>query len=185
MAIGGISARWPGRRANIVPMSSMVTVQPRVSACALNQSRTCASSSVSVSRQMPPFGVAPILAVAIRSSHRRSGSMVRFFIGRSIIEDRYRTSPAGGTAAHFHRKAAHREAFGRQRFEIVQLFDMAVADLASGAMAFPDQSGIAGLGVLLHGVDKGRVPAPAIGAGDAHTTFEQIERRFSAHAATV
>src|SRR6185437_16433581 len=98
---------------------------------------------------MPPFGVAPILAVTIRSSHRRSASMVRFFIWRSIIEDRHRPSPAGRAAAHFHRKAAYREALGRQGFEIVQFLDMAVADFAPGAMAFPDQLGVAGLGIFL------------------------------------
>ena len=46
----------PSRRANIAPMSSTVTRQPSASARALNQSRTCRSRSVSVSRQMPPFG---------------------------------------------------------------------------------------------------------------------------------
>ena len=56
MAIGGTSLRWPSRRANITPMSSTVTVQPSASARARNQSRTCLSRSVSVSRQMPPFG---------------------------------------------------------------------------------------------------------------------------------
>src|SRR5512140_2961048 len=80
MAIGGTSARWPARRANMVPMSSTVTVQPSSSHRTLNQSRTSRSSSVSVNRQMPPFGVAPIRALSIRSFHSRSGSIVRFFI---------------------------------------------------------------------------------------------------------
>ena len=35
----------------------------------------------------------------------------------------------------------------RQRLEVVQLLEMAVADLHAGAMPFPDQAGIAGLGV--------------------------------------
>src|SRR6185312_510921 len=73
-------ARCPSRRANMLPMSSTVTVQPRVIVLALNQSRTVRSRSVNVSRQMPPFGVTPILAVSIKSSHSRSGSIVRFFI---------------------------------------------------------------------------------------------------------
>src|SRR5581483_1171764 len=85
MAIGGMSARWPGRRANMVPMASTVTVQPSPSAADLNQSRTWRSRSVRVSRQMPPFGVAPILAVCIRSSHNRSGSMARFFISGGLL----------------------------------------------------------------------------------------------------
>ena len=57
MAIGGMSSRWPFRAANIAPISSTVTVQPSASQRARNQSRTCRSRSVSVSRQMPPFGV--------------------------------------------------------------------------------------------------------------------------------
>src|SRR5665811_255048 len=81
---------------------------------------------------------------------------------QSSINDRHRPRPAGGTAAHLHRKAAHQEALGRQGFEIVQLFDMAIADFASGTMAFPDQLGIVSLGVFLLGVDERRVPAPAI-----------------------
>ena len=67
----------PARRANIAPMSSTVTRQPSASARALNQSRTCRSRSVSVSRQMPPFGVPPIAAVSISSPHSRSASMAR------------------------------------------------------------------------------------------------------------
>jgi hypothetical protein len=51
------------RRANMTPMSSTATVQPRPSARALNQSRTRRSRSVSVSRQMPPLAVPPIAAV--------------------------------------------------------------------------------------------------------------------------
>ena len=38
---------------------------------------------------------------------------------------------------------------GRQRFEIVQLLEVAIADLAAGLVAFPDQAGVAGLGVFL------------------------------------
>src|SRR5665213_1721123 len=174
MAMGGMS-RWPGWRANIVPMSSIVTSQPSACACALNQSRTWRSRSVSVSLQMPPLRVAPILAVAIRSSHRRSASMVRFFIGRSIIEYRHGSRPAGGAAAYFHWKAADREAGWRQRLEVVQFLDMAVTDLAPGAVAFPDQLGVVCLGIFLHGVDEGRVPAPTIGAGHAYAAFGEVE----------
>ena len=51
----GSAGFLPGRRANMLPMSSTVTVQPSASHCALNQSRTWRSRSVKVSRQMPPF----------------------------------------------------------------------------------------------------------------------------------
>src|SRR5581483_11753038 len=65
------------------------------------------------------------------------------------IDDRDRACPAGGAAAHLHREAAHGEAFGRERLEIVQLLDVAVADLAAGAMAFPDDLRVVRLGVAL------------------------------------
>ena len=71
-----------------------------------------------------------------------------------------------------------------KRFEIVQLLDMAVADMAPGLMAFPDQRGVMRLRVFLGGVDEGRVPAPAVGAGQADAALEQIHRRLIAHAAS-
>ena len=46
----------------------------------------------------------------------------------------------------------------------MQLFDVAVADVAPGLVAFPDQAGIPSLGEFLRGVDERRVPAPAIDA---------------------
>ncbi len=83
MAIGGSAGFLPGRRANMLPTSSTVTVQPSASHCALNQSRTWRSRSVRVSRQMPPFGVAPIRAVAISASHSRWPSIWRFCKARA------------------------------------------------------------------------------------------------------
>ncbi len=80
MAIGGRAGFLPGRRANMLPTSSTATVQPSASHCALNQSRTWRSRSVSVSRQMPPFGVAPICAVCISVSQSRCASICRFCI---------------------------------------------------------------------------------------------------------
>src|SRR5262245_52707551 len=99
------------------------------------------------------------------------------------VDDGDRARPAGGTAAHLDRKAAHHEFLGGQRFEIVQLLDVAIADLTAGLVALPDQAGIAGGEIFLPGVDEGRVPAPAVGAGDAHAALEQLERSLAAHAA--
>src|SRR5262245_63767784 len=101
------------------------------------------------------------------------------------VDDGDGARPAGGTAAHFYWKAAHRESFRRQRFAIVQLLDVAIADLAAGLVAFPEQAGIAGGEIFLPGVDEGRVPAPAVGAGDAYAALEQMERGLAAHAAAL
>src|SRR6185312_16630118 len=68
-------------------------------------------------------------------------------------------------------------------FEIVQLLEMAIADLAPRLVTFPDKSGIAARGIFVLGVDEGRVPAPGIGAGEAHAALQKIERRIAAHAA--
>ena len=71
----------------------------------------------------------------------------------------------------------------RQRLEVVQLLDVAVADLAARLVALPDQLGIPGLGVFLGRVDERRVPRPGVGAGDLHAARGEIERRLAAHAA--
>src|SRR5262249_57479119 len=84
--------------------------------------------------------------------------------------------------AHFDGKAAHHEPFGRQRFEIVELLDVAIADLATGSVAFPDQAGVAGGEIFLLGVDEWRVPAPAVGAAHTHAPLEQVEGCLAAHA---
>jgi hypothetical protein len=84
MHSGGSPATRPGRRANMLPTSSTVTVQPTASAAALNQSRTLLSSSESESRLMPPFAVAPKRAVSISVSHRRWASILRFCMRGSL-----------------------------------------------------------------------------------------------------
>ena len=55
----------------------------------------------------------------------------------------------------------------------MQLLEMAIADLAAGLVAFPDEACILGGGVSLGGVDEGRVPAPGIGAGETHAALEK------------
>ena len=69
----------------MLPTESTVTVQPSASHCALNQSRTCLSSSVSVSRLMPPLAVPPNCAVSMSWSHSRCGSMLRFCMGLASL----------------------------------------------------------------------------------------------------
>ena len=62
---------------------------------------------------------------------------------------------------------------------------MAIADLAAGFVAFPDQTRIAGGEIFLLGVHERRVPAPAVSAGHAHAALEQVEGCLAAHAATL
>src|SRR5436190_8145183 len=56
----------------------------------------------------------------------------------ALIENGDRAGPARRPGAHLDRKAAHLEAFRRQLLQIVQLLEMAIADLAAGLVAFPD-----------------------------------------------
>src|SRR5258706_6962879 len=72
------------------------------------------------------------------------------------LEDGDGAGPAGRSAADLDREAADREAVARQRLEVVQLLEVAVADLAAGLVAFPDQAGVAGFLVLRLGVDERR-----------------------------
>src|SRR3982074_997626 len=92
-----------------------------------------------------------------------------------ILDHRDGAGPAGGTAGHLDRKAAHHETLRRQRFEIVQLLDMAIADLAAGLVALPDQAGVVGGEIFLPGVYERGVPAPAVCTGDAHAALEQMK----------
>src|SRR5206468_10612385 len=100
----------------------------------------------------------------------------------SIVEDRDRSCPACGTAFHLHREARDRESAWRQCFEVVQFFEMAVADVAAGLVAFPDDLRVMVPGVTLSGEAERGVPAPAIDAGDAHAALGEIKRRIAAHA---
>src|SRR5260370_1269343 len=91
--------------------------------------------------------------------------------------------PAGGSAVDLDREADDLEPVGRQLIELVEFFQMRIADLAAGAMAFPDQRGVAARVDPGAGVGERRVPAPGIGADQAHALAQQPQRRLAAHAA--
>src|ERR1700680_1392499 len=88
-----------------------------------------------------------------------------------LAEYRHRPRPAAGGGADLHREAGHHEAVGRQRFEIVQLLDLAVAAMAAGLVPFPDDRGVAALLIARGGVHERRVPAPPVGADHAHAAL--------------
>ena len=60
---------------------------------------------------------------------------------------------------------------------------MAISDIPPSLMAFPYEPGITRRFIGFTCMDEGCVPAPAIGAGQPHTAFKQVYRRFIAHAA--
>src|ERR1700675_4595442 len=101
----------------------------------------------------------------------------------SAVQNRDRPGPARGCALDLDRETRHGESGRGQLLEIVQLFDVAIADVAARLVAFPDQAGILGFGVFLRGIDERRVPAPAVDAGQPHAALQEIHRRLITHAA--
>src|SRR6202171_5225295 len=95
----------------------------------------------------------------------------------SPIHHRHAARPARRRRFDLDRKAAHLEAEWRQLVEIGELLHVAIADLAAGFVAFPDDAGVAGFEEALVGERERRVPAPAVDAGDTHALAEQIKRR--------
>src|SRR4051812_7049660 len=63
----------------------------------------------------------------------------------SFLEDGDGAGPACGRTADLVREAADREAVAGQGLKVVQLLEVAIADVAPGLVAFPDQGLVAGL----------------------------------------
>src|SRR3954467_7707253 len=86
----------PGRRAKILPILSILMLQPAWRHQSMKRSRAWRSRSVKARRQTPPLAVAPILAISIRLSHSRSPSTLRlvatchscFFLFRRFLSVR-------------------------------------------------------------------------------------------------
>jgi hypothetical protein len=86
----------------------------------------------------------------------------------SPIDHSHAPRPSRRRRLGLYREAAHLEAERRQLVEVGELFHVAVADLAAGLVAFPDDAGVAGFEEALVGEGERRVPAQAVDAGDAH-----------------
>src|SRR5690349_13235429 len=67
----------PGRRAKMLPILSILMLQPAWRHQSMKRSRAWRSRSVKARRQTPPLAVAPIFAISIRLSHSRSPSTLR------------------------------------------------------------------------------------------------------------
>ncbi len=78
VTMGGKLLLRPARRMKPLPILSMVTVMPASLAQPRTRSLPCLSRSVSVRRQTPPLGVAPIFASSISEAQRRSPLMRMF-----------------------------------------------------------------------------------------------------------
>src|SRR5215467_2499245 len=100
-----------------------------------------------------------------------------------VLQDRHRPRPPGGGGFDLDGEAGNHEAVRWQRLQVVQLFDVAVADLTARPVAFPYELGVLGGSVALVRVHEGRVPRPGVGTGDLDPAGGQVERRLPAHAA--
>src|SRR5262249_12913481 len=69
--------------------------------------------------------------------------------------------------------------------EIVQFLDMAIADLASSLMSFPNQACILGCEILVLGVNEGSIPTPSVSAGHPHALAQEMQCCIATHAATL
>src|SRR5664279_1229616 len=116
---GGRALFLPARRMKPLPILSIVTVMPASRPQRVTRSRPCLSRSVSVSRQTPPLGVAPILASSISESHRRSPSMrrssTRVFVFMSMA-----VSSSGGAGHRQHAVGVLDGAIDRRRGELLR-----------------------------------------------------------------
>src|SRR5262245_21367226 len=74
------------------------------------------------------------------------------------LKNRDRPCPACRRAADLDRETRDQKSVAGQRFKIMQLLDMAIADLAARLVPFPDDRGIACRGEALGGVEKRGIP---------------------------
>ena len=65
--------RVPSRRANMLPMASVVTVRPSASHHSRNKARPSRSASVRAVRSLPPRGKAPIAPSVMRPDQETEG----------------------------------------------------------------------------------------------------------------
>src|ERR1051326_687130 len=77
----------------MLPMRSIVTVQPASSHQRIKRRRASPSRSLAASRQTPPFAVAPIRANSIRLAHSRSPLIVRLRMPPPYSEPRLSHRP--------------------------------------------------------------------------------------------
>jgi hypothetical protein len=109
------------------------------------------------------------------------GSLLKLSISKSSKIATARVQPADAPRI----LCGKQETRSRRRasLEVVQLLQVAVADVAARLVAFPDQARVPVRLVLLGGVHERRVPAPGVGAGEAHAALQQVHGRLVAHAA--
>src|SRR5690349_2446876 len=82
---GGRVGSRASRRAKMLPIRSIRTVQPASSHQRMKSRRAAPSRSLAASRHTPPFVVAPSCANSIRLAHRRSPLTCRFRIPASRL----------------------------------------------------------------------------------------------------
>lgn len=80
------------------------------------------------------------------------------FAGVLAVKNRDGAGPTCRGLVYLYREAGHHEAACGQLLEIVQFLDMAIANIAAGLVAFPNDTGITGLSVSFSRIYKRCVP---------------------------
>src|SRR5947209_15012871 len=78
-------------------------------------------------------------------------NVIRYTGLASILHNRHGARPAAGGLRDFHREAGDLEAEGRELVQVGELLHVAIADLAAGLVAFPNEARIAGRGEAAFG----------------------------------
>jgi len=81
--------------------------------------------------------------VAFFATCRIYGILTRYWCGIYPLHHRHTPRPSRRRRFDLYGEAAHLEAERRQLVEVGELFPVAIADLAAGLMAFPDDAGVA------------------------------------------
>src|SRR6185437_4823856 len=74
--------------------------------------------------------------------------------GQSSVNDRNRSRPPSRSAAYLYGEAAHHEAGRGNCLQVVQFFDMAIADIAAGPVSLPDERCIVCLRIFFQRMDE-------------------------------
>src|SRR5699024_9605110 len=93
------------------------------------------------------------------------------------------SSPSRRGRVNFHRETGYFEAKCWKRFEIVQLFNVAIADFPSRFMPFPDHAGVTLSSEPFRRVYERCIPAPCICTSYPHSLLEKVQSCISANPA--
>ena len=79
-------------------------------------------------------------------------------------------------------EAADGETGTGQRLQVMELFQVTIADMTTRFMTFPDEAGVTGFSKPSGCLIKGGIPTPGVGARHPNALLEEIHRPLVTHA---